>query len=91
MQTLPGVKEVDGYKGIQILSPQVPRFPARMHCLTGTMFYKVLNLNAFEGQSTVQSATDSTTVHDLTHLAFHPFLLCAWLLKTFGFANAGVH
>lgn len=50
VQTLHWVKEVDGFKGIQIVSLQEEsRLPAHMHCWTGTMFYKVLNVNAFEG------------------------------------------
>lgn len=45
----------------------------------------------FVGKSTFQLAMDPTVTHDLIRLAFHPFLLCVWLLKTLDLHQVQVH
>lgn len=83
-QTLPWV---DGVKGLQTVSSKNNPGPlAQTHCLAGTVFYKVLNLNDFQWEK--RSPVGHGFHHDpwsLVHLAFHPFSLHVWLLKTFGF------
>lgn len=46
---------------------------------------------SFTGKSTFQLAMDPTMTHDLIRLAFHPFLLCVWFLKTLDFHQVQVH